>query len=167
MNLYALRTINLLHAGNDIVEVTFVGIQLVDQEDDRLAQLLGVTEVVLCTYLRTILSVDEDDSLIGHVHRRDGTTHEVITTWTIDDIKLLVVPLYMKNSREYRVAVFQLNREVVAHRILRFYRASTFDDACFKQHTFGKCSLAATRTAQQRNVFNLVSLINSHDAYRF
>ncbi|CUQ64706.1 Uncharacterised protein [Segatella copri] len=38
----------------------------------------------------------------------------------------------MKNCREHRVAVFQLNWEVVAHRIFRFYRAFTLDNACFK-----------------------------------
>ena len=68
----------------------------------------------------------------------------------------------MKNSREHRVAVFLFHREVVAHGVLTLYSAAALDDACLVDHCFGKCSLAATRTAKQCNVFNLVSLINFH-----
>ena len=167
LNLNTLWTIDFLHRSDDIIEITLIRIQLIDQEDNRLTQLLCIAEVVLSTYFRTILTINKDNSLIGYIHRSNRTAHKVITTRTINDIKLLVVPLNMKNCREHRIAIFQFNWEVVAHRILRFYRASTLDNACFKQHTLGKCSLAATRTAQQRNVFNLISLINSHDAYRF
>ena len=121
-----------MHGSHDIIEVTLVRIKLIDKEDDRLAQLLCVAEVILCTYLRTILTIDKNHSLIGNIERSNSTTHEVITSWTVYDIKLLVVPFYMKNSWEYRIAVFQLNWEVVTHRILRFYRASTLDNACFE-----------------------------------
>ena len=68
----------------------------------------------------------------------------------------------MKNSREHRVAIFLLNGEIIAHGVLTFYGAATLDDTGLVNHCFGKSSLAATRTAKQCNVFNLVCLINFH-----
>ena len=53
-------------------------IQLVYQEDDGLLQLVGIAEGILGTYLRTILAIDENKSLIGNVEGSDGTTYEVV-----------------------------------------------------------------------------------------
>ena len=98
LNLYALRTVDLLHVRHHRVEIAVVAIQLVHQEDDGFLQLLRITERILGTYLRTILTVDQDHGLIGHVERSDSTTHKVVGTWTVDDVQLLVVPLNMKNG---------------------------------------------------------------------
>ena len=49
--------------------------------------------------------------------------------------------------------------------VLTLYGTAALDDASFVDHTFGKSSLAATRTAKQCNVFDFVSLINFHKAY--
>ena len=68
----------------------------------------------------------------------------------------------MENGREHRVAIFLLNGEIIAHRILSGYRSPALNDTATKEHTFGKSGLAATRTAKQCNILDLVSLIYSH-----
>ena len=97
MYLHALRSVDLLHGRDDIVKIALVAIQLVNQEDDRLLQLLGIAEVVLCSHLGTVLSVDQHHGLVGNVERSDGTAHEVVRTRTVDDVELLVVPLHMEH----------------------------------------------------------------------
>ena len=145
-----------------MVEVAVVAIQLVDKEDNGLLQLLGIAEGIHRTHLRTILAIDEDDSLIGNVQSGDGTTYEVVRTRTVNDVQFLAVPLSMEDGREYRIAILLLYREVVAHRVLTLYGTTALDNAGFVNHCLGKSSLAATRTANQCNVLDLVSLINFH-----
>ena len=82
----------------NLVKVAIVTIQLIHEEDHRLAQLLGVTESVHRAHLGTILAIDKYQSLVGHVHSGDRTTYEVVTSRTVDDVELLVIPLHMKNS---------------------------------------------------------------------
>ena len=159
---HALRTVDFLHLREYGVEVARVAVKLVDKEDNRFFKFICVSENILRTNLRTILAVDEHQRLVGHVECRDGSAHEIVGTRAVDDIKFLVVPLYVENSREYRVAIFLLDWKIVAHRVLGFHRATTLDDATFEQHTFGKSSLAATRTAKQGNVLNFVGLIYFH-----
>ena len=162
LDLNALRTIDVLHALDELIKVAFVAVKLVDEEDDRLVQLFGISEVVLCANLRAILAIDEYDGLVGDVEGRDGTPHKVVATRTIDNIELFAIPLCMEYGGEDRIAVLLLHREIVAYRILGFYGATTLDDTSFEKHTLGKCGLAATRTANQGNVFNLICLIYFH-----
>ena len=162
MYLHTLGPIDVAHAGHESIEIAMLTIQLVHQEDNRLTQFVCIAEGILCSDFRTILSVDEDNSLVGHVQCRDGTTHKVIGTRTVNDIQFLVVPLNVEDGRKDRVTVFLLHGEIVADRVLCLHRTTTFDDAGFKQHTFGKSRLAATRTAKQGNVLDFVCLIYSH-----
>ena len=81
----------------NLVKVAIVTIQLIHEEDHRLAQLLGVTESVHRAHLGTILSIDEDDGLVSDVQGRDGTAHKVITARAVDDIELLPVPLHVEH----------------------------------------------------------------------
>ena len=64
---YALLAINVFHGRDYVVEVALVAVQLVNQEDDGLLQLLGITEDVLRAHFGAILSIDEDDGLVSHV----------------------------------------------------------------------------------------------------
>ena len=68
----------------------------------------------------------------------------------------------MEDCGEDRIAILLLHGEVVAHGVLTFYGAAALDDASLVNHCFGKSGLAATRTAKQCNVLNLVSLIYLH-----
>ena len=54
----AFRTINVLHAAYYRIEITLVAVELVYKEDNRLLQLLSVSEVILCANFRTILTID-------------------------------------------------------------------------------------------------------------
>ena len=110
-----------------------------------------------------VLPVDEHHGLVGHVERSDGAAHKVVRSRAVDNVEFLVVPLHMEDRGEHRVAVFQLNGEIVAHRVFGFDGAAALDETGFKQHTFGKGRLAAARTANKRDVLNLVSLIYSHN----
>ena len=74
--------------------------------------------MVLRSNLRTILAVNQQHACVGHFKRRQCCTDEVIRPWTVDDVQLLVVKLYMENRREHAVAIFLLHREVVGNGVL-------------------------------------------------
>jgi len=162
LHLHAFGTIDFAHGVDNIIKVALVGIQLVDEEYNGFSKFLGIAEVVLRAHLGTVLAVDQNHGLIGHVERRDGSTNKIIRPRTVDNIQFLVVPLHMKHCREDRIAILELYGEIVAHRVLGPDRPATLDDTCLKKHTLGKSGLAATRTAKQCDVLNFVSLIYSH-----
>ena len=157
-----LVAIDFLHVRHDGIEIAVLSIQLIDKEDNGFVQLLGVAEGILRTHLGAILAIHQNDGLVGHVERCDGTADEVVRSRAINNVQLLVVPLHMEDSRENRVSIFLLYGEIVADGILSLYRATTLNDTCFEKHTFGKSCLAATRTAKQCNVLDFVGLIYSH-----
>ena len=162
LDLYALVAVDVLHVVDDVVEVALFAVELVNEEDDGLAQLLRVAEVVLGAHFRPILSVDEDDRLVGDVERGDGSAYEVVGTRAVDDIEFLVVPFHMEYCWEDRVTIFQLNRKIVAHGVLCLHASAALDDSGFVKHTLGKCGLAATRTAKQCYVLDFIRLIYFH-----
>ena len=147
LNLNTLRAVDSVHVSYDIIEIALIRIQLVDKEDNRLVKFFGITEVVLCTNLRTVLTVNKNNSLIGYVEGCDCATDEVIRTRTINNVKLFVVPLYMEHCGEHRVTILMFYREVVAHRVLCFHRTTALDNTTTINHRLGKGGLAATRTA--------------------
>ena len=98
LDLYTLGTVDVTHVADDGVEVAFVRVELVHQEDDGLLEFLGISEVVLGAYLGTILAIDENHGLVGHIQSGDGSAHEVVATRTVDDVQFLVVPLHMENG---------------------------------------------------------------------
>ena len=159
---HAVRTINVLQLVENLVEVAVFLIELVHKENHGLAEFGGVAEGIHRAHLGTIRSIDEDDGLVGHVQCRDGAAHEVVGTRTVDDVELLAVPLGVEDGREDRVAILLLHGEVVAHRVFTLYGATAFDDAGLIDHCFGKSGLAATRTANQRDVFYFICLIDFH-----
>ena len=75
---HALGTINLLEVIKYDIVVAVLTVKLVDEEDNGLLQLLSITEGIHCTNLRTILSVDEQNSLVSDVECSDGTSYEVV-----------------------------------------------------------------------------------------
>ena len=138
MYLHAFVAVDFLHLQYEIVEVALFRVQLVDEEDDRLLQLLGVAEVVLRAHLRAVLAIDEDHGLVGDVESRDGASHEVV------------------------VSKVELHRHEVGDGVLRLNGSTTLYDSSLIQHAFGKRGLAATFGANERDVLNFVGLINSH-----
>ena len=162
MYLHAFVAVDFLHLQYEIVEVALFRVQLVDEEDDRLLQLLGVAEVVLRAHLRAVLAIDEDHGLVGDVESRDGASHEVVGSRTVDYIEFLVVPFSMENSGEHGISKVELHRHEVGDGVLRLYGSTTLYDSSLIQHAFGKRGLAATFGANERDVLNFVGLINSH-----
>ena len=118
---YTLRTVYVLHHRNDIIEVTLLGIKLIDQENDRFFQLFSVSEDILCAHFGSVLTVNQNHGFIRYVERSDCSADEIIRSGTINDVKLFVVPFYVENGWEHRVSVFLLHGEIITHCILRFY----------------------------------------------
>ena len=98
MYLDALLAVNVLHAGYYRVKVALVAVKLVHEEDDRLLELLRVTEIVLRAHLGTVLAVNQYQGLVGNIERSDGLAYEIVRSGAVYDVKLLVVPLYVKNG---------------------------------------------------------------------
>lgn len=112
MYLHTFLPVDILHRVDDIIKVALVGVELVDQEDDRFLQFLRISEDILCSHLRTVLPVDKHEGSIRNVESRYRTTYEVVTSRTVDNIQLLVVPFRMENRREDGISVFLLHGEL-------------------------------------------------------
>ena len=117
------RAIDCLQLLKHHVIVALLVVQLVYQEDDRLAQFLGVAEMVLRTYFGAKLSVEQEHSGIGHVERGEGCAHEVIGTRAVNDVEFLAVPFGVEHGREHGITVILLYGEIVGHGI--FLRDTT------------------------------------------
>ena len=76
-------------------------IELVHKENNRLAQLLGVTKMVLSTYFGTILSVQQQNGRISYIKRRHCRPHKVVTTRTVYYVQFLTVPFHMINGGKH------------------------------------------------------------------
>ena len=122
---HTLRSIDVAHGVHHIVEVTLLGVELIDKEDDWLFELLRVAEYVLRAYLRAILTIDENHGLVGDVEGCDGTSHEVVGARTVDNIQLLIVPFHMEYRWENGVTIFLLHGEIIAHGVMLFHRSAT------------------------------------------
>lgn len=124
--------------------------------------LISITEIVLRSYFGTILAVDKDDGEVSDIECSNGTSYEVIRPRAVYNIQFLVIPLCMKDRRKNGITQIQFYRHEVGNGILLLYRTTTLYDSSLKQHTLGKRGLAATFGANERDVFNFVSLIYFH-----
>ena len=111
-----------------MIEITLLTIQLVYQENYRFTQLFGITKVILCSYFRTILSIQKQDSCICYIQCSNSSSHKIVTTRTINNIQFFAIPFYMIHSREYRVTILLLYREIIADCIFGSDSAATFYD---------------------------------------
>lgn len=91
-----LRTVYGLQLLKHHIIIALFIIELVYQENNRFAQFLGVAEMVLRTYLGTVLPVQQQNGSICNVERRHGSPYKVITTRAVNDIQFLAVPLHME-----------------------------------------------------------------------
>ena len=160
---YNLGAVDAFELLQQVVIVAFVAVQLVDQEDDRLAQLFGVAEVVLCAHFDAILSVEQEDSRVCNIQGGDCRAYKVVATRAVDDIEFLSVPLHMVYSGEYRIAILLLHGEVVADCIFGSDSAAAFYDTTLIEQSFCESGFSCTVIAQEGNVFNFMGLINFHD----
>ena len=118
-------------------------IELVHKENNRLAQLLGVTKMVLSTYFGTILSVQQQNGRISYIKCRHCRPHKVVTTRTVYYVQFLTVPFHMINGGKHRISIFLLHREVIADCILGSNSAATFYNTTLKEQRF--CESGFTR----------------------
>ena len=82
---------------NQLIIAVFM-VELVDEEDDRLTEFLGVAEVVLCSYLDPESTVEQKQRSVGNIEGRERGTDEIIGTRAVDEVEFLAFPLYMECS---------------------------------------------------------------------
>ncbi len=162
-----LRTVYGLQLLKHHIIIALFIIELVYQENNRFAQFLGVAEMVLRTYLGTVLPVQQQNGSICNVERRHGSPYKVITTRAVNDIQFLAVPLHMENGGKHRIAVFLLHREVIADCILGSNPAATFYNTTLKEQRFRESGFTRAVIAKEGNVLNFIRLIYFHDILRF
>ena len=162
LHLYAVASECVSQVAHDGIEVAVLTVELVDEEDDRFVEFLGVAESVHGAHFGSILSVDDEHGLVGDVECCDRAPHEVIGARAVDDIEFFIVPFYMYYGRKHAVSILLLHGEVVAYGVFTFYCTAAFDHSRFKQHRLDKSGLAATRTADECDVLNFFRLIDFH-----
>ena len=158
-----LRAIDCAELLQHLVEIAVITVELVQHEYHWLLQALSEAELVLRANFRPLRSVDQQDSSICHVHSRHSCTYEVITTRAVDDVQFLTIVFYMEHCREYGVAIFLLYREIIADCVLGKHLATTSDDTTLIEQRLCEGGFTRARVTQERNVLDLVCLINFHD----
>ena len=138
-------------------------VELVYKENNRFAQLLRIAEMILSTYFRTVLPVQQQNSRISYIESRHGRSHKVVTTRTVYNIQFLTVPLHMINGGKHRIAIFLFHRKVIADRILGSNSAATFYNTTLKEQRFCESGFTRAVIAKEGNVLNFIRLIYFHD----
>ena len=82
---------------NQLIIAVFM-VELIDEEDDRLAEFLGVAEVVLCSHLDTESTVEQKQRSVGNIEGRERSTDEIIGTRAVNQVEFLAFPLHMECS---------------------------------------------------------------------
>ena len=124
--------------------VTLLAVKLVNKEDNRLLQLLRIAEMVLCAYFRAILTINKEHAGVCHLQCCQGSSYEVVTSRTVNHVQFLVVPLYIIYSREDRITILLLYREVVRNCVLLCNATTSADNTCFIKKAF--CQSGLTRS---------------------
>ena len=73
-------------------------VELIDEEDDRLTEFLGVAEVVLCPHLDTESTVEQKQRSVGNIEGRERSTDEIIGPRAVNQVEFLAFPLHMECS---------------------------------------------------------------------
>lgn len=157
-----LRTVDGLQLVQDGIIVTVGRVQLVDKEDDRLIEFLGVTEMVLRADLGTEVAIDEEHGSICNVESRERSTYKVITAGAVDEVQLLTFPFRMEYRREYGVAIILLYGEIVTDSILLRDTSAAFDDARVEEEALGEGCLAGAVVTKKCDVLDVVRVIYLH-----
>ncbi|CCX61078.1 unknown [Bacteroides sp. CAG:598] len=119
--------------------------------------------MILGTYFRTILPIQQQDSSICYIERRHSCTYEVVTSRTVDNIQFLAIPLYMENGGKHRIAIFLLHRKVIADCILGGNSSATFYNTTLIEQRFCESGFTRAVIAKKSNVFDFIRLIYFHD----
>ena len=56
---------SLLHLGDGLLPVGFLGVKLVDSHDERQLVLIGVTSEDVCAHLDALLCVDDKNTVLA------------------------------------------------------------------------------------------------------
>ncbi len=152
----------LTHLFDHVFIIRFLTIKLIESEYHRFLEFLSCAEYILCAHLHTILSINENDTGVCDVKSCDGVTHEVIGSRAVNHIEFLAEKFSIEHSREYRIAIFLLNRERIGYGVARFNGATTFYHSTLVKHSFSERGFTRALASEKGNVFNLVGLIDFH-----
>ena len=145
-----------------VVKVAFLVLEAVDDKHQGLANALHGAEVVLCTYLDTIASVNDQSGGIGNAQSGNGVAYEVVTTRAVKEVELLAVLLSKENGRGNRVTILFLNGGIVAYGVTAVNGTPAADCAALKQDRLGESGLASALATDESDVFDLVCFVNLH-----
>ena len=153
---------HVLHLLDNVVEIHFVAVKLVDSKDDRFLNFFSSTENILCADFHTILGVDKENACVGNVKSSNRVAYKVVAARAVDYVEFLVQEFCIADSGEYCVAIFFFHREVVAYGVAVFDAASSFYNSTLVKHRFCECGFPRSLTTNEGNVFNFVGFVNFH-----
>ena len=98
LNGHHFGAVDILQVVENQLIITVFMVELIDEEDDRLTEFLGVAEVVLRSHLHTESAVEQKQRSVGNIEGRERGTDEIIGTRTVDEVEFLALPLHMECS---------------------------------------------------------------------
>ncbi len=158
----ALATEVVFQLVDGVVEVGFLGIKVIDDEEHRGVELGCIAVGNLGADLHTTLGVDHDDGSFDHVEGTVELTLIVGETRHIEDVYLLAAELGVHEGVLHGVAAVVLDVAIVANGVFAVHAATTVNEAAAESHGFGHGGLATLGAAHEGDVANVVSLVNFH-----
>ena len=96
-------------------EVTLLVIELIDHEDDRCLELLGVLPDRFGADLHTMVCVQHHHTGIHHSQRGDHLSNVVNEARRVDDVDLVITPFGKQGSAEHRAIALMLDLVIVGY----------------------------------------------------
>lgn len=91
--MYDFRTERSFGLFQRVIEIRFLVIYLVDNENQRFVESFRVTCDDLGSYLDTSNGIDYQYTRVDHVQRRDNSSDKIVCTRGVYEIELVLFPL--------------------------------------------------------------------------
>ena len=137
------------------LERRLVAIELVDDTNNGLVELAGITSLNLATYLPAVGGVEYEYADITHLEGREERTAEVVRTRAVDDVELALHEFGEENRRIDRAFVLVLDIRIVRDRVIRLDTTPAIDHFPFVSHRLGKGSFSRAGSTNKNDVLNL------------
>ena len=137
------------------LEVGLLGVELVDDADERFRQFARIARLNLRTDFPAVLGVEDHYSHVAHLEGREEAAAEVVRSRTVDDVELAFHELREEDRGVDRAFVFVFDVGVVRQRIVRFDGAPAVDDLPLVGHCFGEGGFSGAGGADQDDVLDL------------
>src|SRR5271157_3193405 len=107
--------------------------------DHWFMQVFKMPGLNFCTYLNTVLSINEHQASIAYMKRRNQVSDKIIGARVIEQVDFSIITFGKKKRRINGGSRFMLYLCKIRNCIFLFNRSLSFDNLTLKKHRFRQC----------------------------